>query len=235
MPEVSKHTWFPEVASPAEFNRLEDTERGPLAMFSRLALRPPSLAYVQSLNAHNLRHLTGTTIFFDVDGWHYDPACSTSAKWSLRNNLSHAFPNLPGKAELLDDLCETYAQLARGLDTRTLTFNPRITLGSPAKFNEFLHVDQGIGMTKSALVYIAGRRTKLANSADIPDPNDYGECRAITPQLREQLAEPPALSIAAWRAEEKAAWHAEPYRPEGELRYAIISRVLSRNYQPAIR
>lgn len=228
--------WLPEVASPTDLACLLDARRGPQAAFSRLALSRKAFEYTEQLHGNRLGFYALRGQGFSVDGWYHDPARSGAAIAEVRERLKPHFPNLPGQNTFLTELANNFAGLASGLDTRCLTFEPRITIGSEAFRTEIMHTDTGIGMLRSALTYVRGKRTLIARDEDIVDADDYNQVIPVDDLLRPKLAEPPPLSIAAFRAEEKPAWHTiNRYTPPGEVRVVIVSRVLARGYQPAIR
>ncbi len=215
-------------------------------MFSRLSLPPAAIGYVNGLTRHDLVRFEDQHAY-TIHGWHHNPTDSVAARKNLTAYFEQTLPRGNGKTELINALVPSYAELAAGLDTSVLSFEPRSRMAQNFPYAEMLHTDTVTGLEKTSIVYLRGPRTIFANTKDIP-PTESWAGIIVTPELHAKLAAPPALSIAAWRGDDnpnaphqnKPAWHGEPYLYEGEDRLIIVSRVYAEGripgqHQPALR
>lgn len=208
-------SWMRPVETARDLGIITDIANGPHLAFTPLNLPEAARQGLSGLNFHrdygHREEVRLGKIYkqnFTIDGWTHDPADSALARRSFAQQAAKHLPFDKGRNELLACLGWHFAQLASGLDRRTLSFTVQANPVRPEQ--DKLHQDNEL-TEYVALAYLTPASTPAEhappdsfNEADYPlQPGNPGlglfRSIPLDEQIKSALVSPPAESLCAWR------------------------------------
>lgn len=237
--------WKLACANIAGHRVITQQDSSPLVAFSPLALPPAARGYLAQLSAlefttEKQRERGAKLSYFEIAGWHLDPAQSLEAKAQTAEALALRLPERAGRSELISYLGDTFAELASAWDRNRLLIDLR---GNYHARKDVAHTDYGTEYTSIAnLTNLStlfappetyrGIRPRIY-SPEGTDGNLRCEYR-MSDTMKKALEGLPLETIASWRGTDRPAVHLTPDF-KGTRIITLVSTYKSYGYGQALR
>lgn len=213
--------WKTAVSGTEGHSIIEPKPGAPLVVHSPLNLPEPARAYAAQVKASDMNYAAlrargAHSHFLNVDGWYSDPSRSTDARLKTANGFDLLLAPGNGKADLIDHMTGTFAELAAAWNRRELTLWARAEHNKDDK----PHIDlwaEYVAIANVTNISTAfappwtyeGQQPHYFTPPGADESVVYCEYK-MTPQMLQSLEGSPAESLTSWRGANSPAVHLVP-------------------------